>query len=1045
MSGLSVWGEESEHPQKEEEEVEEVLEEEEVEEKEEEDGEARPLSPWSEERCEELWERVEANRHKLTRILNPAKLTAYLRQCKVMDGEDEDEVLNSTQYPLRVSKAGRLLDILQLQGPRGLQAFMESLEFYHPEQFTLLTGQKATQRCSLILDEEGPEALTQFLLLEVKKLREQLRNARLCERRLSKRCRAAEEERSRAEGKAHDHRYERLQLERLRHDLELGSRELTRLKDRHLEQAVKYSRALELQGQASAREKELLRQVEELKLRLVEADTLSINGHSRSLSLKRSSVLHNSIKRMTPPLLPLKPLQHSDIPKDAPTSGTSALMDILHQDRKEAVEQRQEMCDTITRLQEELESTEEQMEELEGQCEQLQLKVRTLQMDWETEQKRSMSYFNQTTELEKERDQALRSRDSLQLEYTDCLLDKNRLRKRNAELQVSLEQQAWLLEKERERARQQGDKAGPCLNCSNLSLCSEDQCFGPCCSPGLDLSPSISTSNILLRKIPHKGPVREPGESRSISDDNLLPLMVENEKEINRLSTFPFPPCLNSMNRRFNTEFELDSWGSDDNDLTSGAPSEPSLCDSLSSLNSQVFSPDLAGLPPTPQPKPWPAAPGLKPVSPSSSPPIAVKQRQCSFDDDVTLVGGNHTGVFVSHVTPGSHAASCGLQEGSELLELQQVLSGGGSLLLSQCTAEVAHFSLQWWTQPASLKHRANPEAYATLCSQLAAPSFLGADSFYVRVNLDMDPSGDVPFLGARCDDIMHVTDTRYQGKYQWRCCLLDRCTAQPLLAGAMPNYNRAQQLLLLRLRTMASKQKNFKKKVLSRKAVARRVRLVKAVAPGAGGPSTQVLYTLSHRQEEQLIPYSLVQPVQAGARRPVLFSPSPLSRGLIEQLLQPAMSQLQFNTCPPEPIPATERCQKHVFMLNPSIPDDSLGIRLQSIQDIVSQDKHCLLELSLANVQGLLKQGVYPIVIHIQPKNKKYGRLKKWFPQCGEEKLIEDLCRREELQLETLPLFHHTLEPSRWSSTDDLLSAIRSAIDSQQRAVAWVEFERLQ
>ncbi|CAL8284255.1 unnamed protein product [Boreogadus saida] len=78
-------------------------------------------------------------------------------------------------------------------------------------------------------------------------------------------------------------------------------------------------------------------------------------------------------------------------------------------------------------------------------------------------------------------------------------------------------------------------------------------------------------------------------------------------------------------------------------------------------------------------------------------------------------------------------------------------------------------------------------------------------------------------------------------------------------------------------------------------------------------------------------------------------------------------------------------------------------------------QDKHCLLELSLANVQGLLKQGVYPIVIHIQPKNKKYGRLKKWFPQCGEEKLIEDLCRREKLQLETLPLFHHTLEPSRW------------------------------
>lgn len=48
---------------------------------------------------------------------------------------------------------GRLLDILRGQGQRGLQAFMESLEFYHPEQYTQLTGKQPTQRCSLILGE----------------------------------------------------------------------------------------------------------------------------------------------------------------------------------------------------------------------------------------------------------------------------------------------------------------------------------------------------------------------------------------------------------------------------------------------------------------------------------------------------------------------------------------------------------------------------------------------------------------------------------------------------------------------------------------------------------------------------------------------------------------------------------------------------------------------------------------------------------------------------------------------------------------------------
>lgn len=51
---------------------------------------------------------------------------------------------------------------------------------------------------------------------------------------------------------------------------------------------------------------------------------------------------------------------------------------------------------------------------------------------------------------------------------------------------------------------------------------------------------------------------------------------------------------------------------------------------------------------------------------------------------------------------------------------------------------------------------------------------------------------------------------------------------------------------------------------------------------------------------EEHLIPYSLVQPVQVQTKRPVIFSPSLLSRGLIERLLQPAESGLNFNTCPP-------------------------------------------------------------------------------------------------------------------------------------------------
>ncbi|XP_027898216.1 caspase recruitment domain-containing protein 10 [Xiphophorus couchianus] len=1013
--------------------------------------EARPTPQWSEERCEELWERVEGVRHKLTRILNPAKLTPYLRQCKVIDEEDEDEVLNSTQYPLRISKAGRLLDILRVQGQRGLQAFMESLEFYHPEQYTQLTGKPPTHRCSLILDEEGPEGLTQFLLLEVRKLREQLRNSRMCERRLSQRCRMAEEERSRAEHKAQELRHDKLLLERLRQDWESASRELGKLKERHLEQAVKYSRALEEQSKASSRERELLRQVQELKSRLIEADKRTENPGGPEINTT-NGVLSNGINGSAPERQE-EPPHLTDAQKaerkavqtrnSDPSTGVIALMDILKQDRREATEQRQELCEIITRLQGELQAAEENRTKLEAQCEQLLLKVRTLQLDWETEQKRSLSYFNQTMELEKERDQALRSRDSLQLEYTDCLLDKNRLRKRIAELQVNLEQQQRELERERERCREQMQQS-PCLNCSHLSLCSEDQCFGPCCSLDLDLS-----LQPVLRKTPPRGQNHENSEGSVYnSEENLLSSSKDSEKEINRLSTFPFPPCVNSINRRFNTEFDVESWGSDENDNIPGEQTEPSLWDSWTSLHSHLFPPDLVNLPPVPS---HPSSPNVprKPPSPCSSPSspsTSPKLGRASLANDITIVGGNRTGIFVSHVKAGSPAEQCGLKEGFELLELDRVLFGGASVQLAQCTAEVAHFSLQCWAEPSSLKHQSNPEGYSKLRSELSSPSFAGADSFYARVNLNMEPHGDPPSLGVSCDDIIHVTDTRHNGRYQWRCSLVNRETAVPLQTGTMPNYNRAQQLLLIRLRKMSVQQKDFRKKMFVKKT-SDRVRLVKAVDPNSRGSdsSKQIFYTLSKRHEDHLIPYSLVKPVKVQTKRPVIFSPSLLSRRLIERLLQPAESGLNFNTCPPEPIQASEQKDKRIFLLDSCSPEQALGIRLDSIQDVISQGRHCLLELGLPSVEALLRQGIYPIVIHIRPKNKKHKKLRKFFPRCGEDSIMEEVCQAEELQLETLPLLYCTVEPSTWSSTEELLEALRNAVHRQQRAVAWVELDRLQ
>lgn len=55
---------------------------------------------------EALWGNVEKNRYILCRYINPCKLTSYLRQCKVIDEQDEDEVLHSLLLETKPNRAG---------------------------------------------------------------------------------------------------------------------------------------------------------------------------------------------------------------------------------------------------------------------------------------------------------------------------------------------------------------------------------------------------------------------------------------------------------------------------------------------------------------------------------------------------------------------------------------------------------------------------------------------------------------------------------------------------------------------------------------------------------------------------------------------------------------------------------------------------------------------------------------------------------------------------------------------------------------------------
>uniref|UniRef100_A0A670K083 CARD domain-containing protein n=1 Tax=Podarcis muralis TaxID=64176 RepID=A0A670K083_PODMU len=210
-----------------------------------------------------LWENVECNRHMLTRYINPAKLTPYLRQCKVIDEQDEDEVLNSPMLLSKINRAGRLLDILHTKGERGYVVFLESLEFYYPELYKLVTGKEPTRRFSTIVVEEGHEGLTHFLMNEIIKLQQQVKtkDAQRCE--LLAKSRQLEDERKQLklnlkELVTFQERYNKMKEERNNYN-----DELVKVKDENYNLAMRYAQLSEEKNMAVMRSRDLQLEVRE--------------------------------------------------------------------------------------------------------------------------------------------------------------------------------------------------------------------------------------------------------------------------------------------------------------------------------------------------------------------------------------------------------------------------------------------------------------------------------------------------------------------------------------------------------------------------------------------------------------------------------------------------------------------------------------------------------------------------------------------------------------------------------------------------------------
>ncbi|KAJ7992001.1 hypothetical protein DPEC_G00274060 [Dallia pectoralis] len=390
---------------------------------------------------ETLWDSVESNRNLLSRYISPGKLTPYLRQCKVLDEQDEDEVLNSPLLASKVNRAGRLLDILHGKGERGYVVFLESLEFYYPDLYKLVTGNEPTRRFSTIVVEEGHEGLTQFLMNEVIKLQNIAKAKDVQRVDIIDKHRTLEDEYkklrlSNQEMSAFQQRYNKMKEDRNNYN-----DELLRVKDENYKLAMRYATLSEEKNMAVMRSRDLQLEIDQLKHRLNKLEEECKMERRQSLKLKndienrpRKEQIYELERENEVLKIKLQELQSIIQPGPLPASD-KAIVDILEHDRQEALEDRQDLVNRLYNLHEEMRQAEELRDKYLQEKEDLELKSSTLQKDCEMYRNRMNTITIQLEEVEKERDQAFRSRDEAQHHFSQGLVDKDKYRKQIRELE----------------------------------------------------------------------------------------------------------------------------------------------------------------------------------------------------------------------------------------------------------------------------------------------------------------------------------------------------------------------------------------------------------------------------------------------------------------------------------------------------------------------------------------------------------------------------------------------------------------------------------
>ncbi|XP_043920284.1 tight junction protein ZO-2 isoform X2 [Protopterus annectens] len=362
------------------------------------------------------------------------------------------------------------------------------------------------------------------------------------------------------------------------------------------------------------------------------------------------------------------------------------------------------------------------------------------------------------------------------------------------------------------------------------------------------------------------------------------------------------------------------------------------------------------------------------------------------------LAGGNDVGIFVAGVQEGSPADQEGLCEGDQILKvnnqdfrcliredavlfLLEIPKGDDVTILAQSKYDVYKEVLE---------------------------SDRG-DNFFIRTHFEYEKESpqSLPFIRG---DVFKVVDTLYDGKLgSWLAVRLGR-DAKPLDKGIIPNRSRAEQIANSQnLKSTSNDRGDFWRLRGQRSGGKKNLR--------------------KSREDLTAIPASSKYPAyervvlrEAGFRRPVVLF-GPIADVAMEKLAADLPDR--FQVAKTEPRDAGSEKPTGV-------------VRLNTVRQIIEQDKHALLDVTPKAVELLNYTQWYPIVIFFNPDSKSGVKtLRQRLASTSNKSSRKLYDQANKLKKTCAHIFTEIINLN--SANDAWYGSLKDAIDTQQCQSVWV------